>query len=103
MSACSKSRTLALEHFTILLPVFKSEPNTSVSRYLYFSPASDLLVFIGDADRMRLFDIFRTVQQQDPAHRGLQRVGVSLSCWAYNFNYAAPNLWEEAFLRYKRQ
>ncbi|KAI0119039.1 hypothetical protein F4814DRAFT_410332 [Daldinia grandis] len=98
MSVCSESRTLALEHFTILLPVFRSEPNTSISRYLYFSPTSDLLVLLGEVDHIRLSDIFRTIQQRDPAHRGLRRVGVSLSCWAHNFNYSALKVWKKAIL-----
>ncbi|KAI0848594.1 hypothetical protein F5Y00DRAFT_237855 [Daldinia vernicosa] len=98
MSACSESRTLALKHFTVLLPFFKSDPDTSVPRYLYFSPTSDLLAFIGEPNHMRLLDIFRTIQQQDPAHRGLQRVGMSISSLACNFDGAALKIWKGASL-----
>ncbi|OTB18728.1 hypothetical protein K445DRAFT_314589 [Daldinia sp. EC12] len=94
--ACSESRALALEHFTVLLPVFKSKPGTVIPRYLYFSPCSDLLAFVGEVDYVRLSDIFRTIQQLDPTHRGLRRVGLSLGCWVHNFTSPTLKVWEDA-------
>ncbi|KAI0377968.1 hypothetical protein F5Y04DRAFT_168813 [Hypomontagnella monticulosa] len=88
LSVCAEARALAKEHFSVLLPVFK--PNTDVPspRHLYFSPESDLLAILGDVDFMRLSDIFQTVRRRDPTGYGLRRFGLSMSCWAYDIQFA---------------
>ncbi|KAI1801044.1 hypothetical protein F4811DRAFT_536161 [Daldinia bambusicola] len=96
LSVCSESRALALDHFTVVLPMFKSKAGISIPRPLYFSPTCDMLAFIGEVGFKRLSEIFRLVRELDPTHRGLRRVGVSLSCWAHNFRFATLRIWEDS-------
>ncbi|KAI2641456.1 hypothetical protein GGS26DRAFT_4595 [Hypomontagnella submonticulosa] len=89
LSVCSESRALARQHFTVLLPVFKPSAKEMPSpRHLYFNPESDLLAILGEVDFMRLSDIFQTVRRRDPAGYGLRRFGLSMSCWAYDIQFA---------------
>ncbi|KAI8966150.1 hypothetical protein F5Y11DRAFT_310560 [Daldinia sp. FL1419] len=96
MSVCSESRILAMEHFTVLLPVFKPQPGIPVPRHLYFSPTTDLLAFLGEVDYTRLSYIFWQVQQQDPTHRGLRRVAVTMNCWTRTFKHTNIMVWGNA-------
>ncbi|KAI1464484.1 uncharacterized protein F4812DRAFT_156402 [Daldinia caldariorum] len=93
-SVCFESRALALEHFTVLLPVYKPQLGIPVPRCLYFSPASDMLAIIGQVRFPWLSEIFQTVRQLDRTNRGLRRVGMSLSCWPYNYKFTALKIWE---------
>ncbi|KAI1400870.1 hypothetical protein F4819DRAFT_355440 [Hypoxylon fuscum] len=85
LSVCSEARTLAQAHFAVVLPLSTLRIGIGpCPRRLYLDPTSDLLVFLGDVNFIRISELFQTVQELDPAGRRLQRFGINLDCWASN-------------------
>ncbi|KAI0834703.1 hypothetical protein F5Y06DRAFT_150314 [Hypoxylon sp. FL0890] len=78
LSVCSESRTLAQNRYSVLLPVFRARSGKCIPRTLYFDPSSDLLAVLGKANFMRLVELFRIIQEQDPSEQGVRRFGLSI-------------------------
>ncbi|KAI2615958.1 hypothetical protein GGR54DRAFT_256942 [Hypoxylon sp. NC1633] len=93
LSVCSETRALAKEHFSVPLPIFTAGPRGFSSRLLYLNPTLDLLAVLGEVSYIPLMDLFRTIQELDPAGIGLQCFGLSIGCFAHNFQLATLRVW----------
>ncbi|ORY71445.1 uncharacterized protein BCR38DRAFT_330542 [Pseudomassariella vexata] len=89
LSVCVESRMEALSYYFVALPLHNSY------RFLYLNPAVDTVVILGDAEYQRMTALLATVQAQDPTGRGMQRIGLSVMCWAHEFAGAMLRWWSK--------
>ncbi|KAI2608706.1 uncharacterized protein GGS25DRAFT_491347 [Hypoxylon fragiforme] len=88
LSVCSESRELALEYFSVALPISSSKLDGRLSRLVYINPAVDLLAVVGQANYSQLTDLFEAIEELDPTGRGLRRFGLNISCFVNHFQFS---------------
>lgn len=87
LAVCAESRAEALPFYSVPLPIGDN------GRLLYLNPAVDTVVILGELDFRRLAALFGTASALDPTRRGLQRVGLSVTCWRHEFAGATLRIW----------
>lgn len=97
-SVCAESRAEARSFYPIALPVYGGD-----DRVLYLNPATDTLVVLGELEYPRLSRLFATIQSQDPTEQGLQRIGLSVACWAHEFAGATLKIWARSLFKQLEQ
>jgi hypothetical protein len=99
LSASSESRREALRFYRVTVPLHGHDG----ARVLYINPAVDTVVVLGELQYRRLQNLFATVRSQDPDCKGLQRVGLSVACWAHDYAGATLRIWANTLFRFLDQ
>ena len=90
LSTCVESRQLALERYTVSLPLAVDRTceragDSSLDRHrrLYLSLHDDTVVVLGELNVYRIQVLLRYLREHDPRGEGLRRLGVSAGCFAH--------------------
>ncbi|KAK9419072.1 hypothetical protein SUNI508_01049 [Seiridium unicorne] len=98
LSVCHESREEALAFYTVALPL-GDKNGDPIDRFLYMNPAVDTAALLGDMGYSRLRHLFDMVKALDPAGRGLQRIGLSISSWAHGYAASMLQAWSKAVFK----